>query len=282
MSSPSGKRPTPPTKGGGPAGRQPGDDPQPWYQRPAVFVPLALAIVLGAVLLVTALSGDDADDDIAQRPEPDPVDDPADDEADPDDDPDEDADPDLEDDPEEDDPEEDDPEEDDPTEDIPEPPEELGTATSTFVVGLSWENELDDTDFISTFRQGQEGATGTAILWLNAEDGVICADLTVEGLDEADSFAGAPGAHLHRGTLEQNGPVAVAFTTPDDETGRSVGCFTEFADGFDALETVRAVEQLPEDWYVNIHSNAYPAGVVRGQLPRGGQNQLPSDLRRSG
>lgn len=252
-------------------------------------MPLALLIVLGTVLLVTALGGDDeVDEDVPQRPDPDPTDvaqdDPDADDPDADDpdadDPDADDDPDTDEDPDADPDDDGDPDVDEV--EVPDPPAELGTETSRFVVSLSWENELDDSDMISIFRQGQEGATGTAILWLNAEDGIICADLTVEGLDEADSFAGGPGAHLHQGGLEHNGPVAVAFTTPDDETGRSTGCFTEFQDGFDPLETVRAVEQLPEDWYVNVHSNAFPAGVVRGQLPNGGQNQLPAELRRSG
>lgn len=268
--------PTAPMGGGADPGPGPAGDPDPWYTRPEVFIPLALVIVLVAVLLVTALGGDD--EQVAEDPGDTPADEPAEDEPDP-----ADAEPDAPvDDPAADDPDAEGPDPIDAGDEPREPPPELSEATSTFVVALSWENEVDDTADPPVFGQGQEGATGTAWLWLNADEGIICADLVVEGLDAADSFENGPGAHLHAGGLEENGPVAVAFATPDDETGESSGCFTEFEEGFvdledtfDPVETLQRVEESPEDWYVNVHSEAYPMGVVRGQLPDGGQDELP-------
>ncbi|CAN5234469.1 hypothetical protein BH23ACT2_BH23ACT2_25990 [soil metagenome] len=155
-----------------------------------------------------------------------------------------------------------------------------GEETSSFDVVLDWRNEVDtpagEEPDDPQFGQGQEGATGTATLRLDSEAGVICADLQVDGLDADDSFAGAPGAHVHQGGLEENGPIAVFFETPDDETGMSTGCFTDFEDGFDAQETLQMIEDNPDNWYVNVHSGSFPMGIVRGQLPGGGQDQLPT------
>ncbi|MEX0659056.1 MAG: CHRD domain-containing protein [Egibacteraceae bacterium] len=265
-----------------PDGPSPAEERDPWYTRPEIFIPVALLIVLVAVLLVVALGGDEQE--IAEDPGETPVDEPAEEEPEPaepepeapdddaavdDDDPDTDTD-------------RADPV--DPADDEQrDPPAELGEATSTFVVDLSWENEVDDTAEPPAFGQGQEGVTGTAWLWLNADEGIICADIVVQGLDAGDSFESGPGAHLHAGGLEENGPVAVAFATPDDQAGESSGCFTEFEEGFieiedsfDPVETLQMVEDNPEDWYVNVHSEAYPMGVVRGQLPDGGQDELPA------
>lgn len=259
---------------GDPGGPEPAEDPEPWYTRPAVFVPLALVIVLAAVLLVIALGRDGQD--VAEEPGETPVDEPAEEEPEPTE-PESDApvdDPGVDEADEDPDTERADPL--DPADEHRDPPAELGEATSTFVVDLSWENEVDDSADPPEFGQGQEGATGTAWLWLDAEEGIICADLVVEGLARGDSFEDGPGAHLHVGGLDENGPVVVVFDTPDDETGESSGCYTEFEDGLDPVETLQEVEEDPEGWYVNVHSGAFPMGVVRGQLPDGGQDALPA------
>jgi hypothetical protein len=155
-----------------------------------------------------------------------------------------------------------------------------GEETSSFEVTLDWRNEVDTPEGEAPddpqFGQGQPGATGTASLRLDSDAGVICADLQVDGVDADDGFAGGPGAHVHTGALAENGPIAVFFETPDEATGTSTGCVTDFEDGFDPQETLQMIEDNPEDFYVNVHSGEFPMGIVRGQLPDGGQDQIPA------
>lgn len=95
-----------------------------------------------------------------------------------------------------------------------------GLESSTFTVRLSWENEVDDEADPPALSQGQEGATGVALLRLDSDQGIVCADFVVDGADEADAFT---GAHLHQGGPDENGPVVAAFETPD-ERGQSSTC----------------------------------------------------------
>jgi hypothetical protein len=63
-------------------------------------------------------------------------------------------------------------------------------------------------------------------------------------------------AHIHRGPAGVVGPVRVPFKTPAD--GDAAGCVT----------TTLATRILnnPSNWYVNVHTNAFPNGAIRGQL----------------
>jgi hypothetical protein len=63
-------------------------------------------------------------------------------------------------------------------------------------------------------------------------------------------------AHIHRGPAGVVGPVKVPFKTPAD--GDSAGC----------VKTTLATRILnnPSNWYVNVHTNAFPNGAIRGQL----------------
>lgn len=140
-------------------------------------------------------------------------------------------------------------------------------ATDVYDVSLSWHDEVDGDGL---FGVGEPGASGDALLVLT--DGTdpasgtagdeVCAAIAT---DATGPFAGGPGAHLHEGARDVNGPVVVGFATPDDDSGRSVSCVTTFADGF----VVADVPADVDDYYVNVHSEAFPAGAVRGQLPFG-------------
>lgn len=238
-----------------PVGGQTGA-PLPWYRRPVALVPLGLLALVVIGLLVVLLGGDDQD--VADEAPPDAA---TDDDGDPDDvDPDEgaDEDPDAEgrglDEADMDD-----------TDGvfIPRGRAGPGTESSSFTVRLSWEHEVDDTVDPPQTGQGQEGATGSALVRLAADEGIICVDIVVDGVDDADPFT---GAHLHQGGPAENGPVVVDFGIPD-ERGELSSCTNTFTEGFDPVETLQAIEQDPTGWYLNVHTAAYPDGVVRGQLP---------------
>lgn len=150
-------------------------------------------------------------------------------------------------------------------------------ATSNFLVELSWRNVVDDDGDVPVFEQGEPGATGEAFLQLFGTDPVeICFAL------RTDAEGDLTGAHLHEGAIDENGPVVIPFDPPladgEGDFRWSAGCVpqAEFADG-DVLSTLEAAGPVPDNYYVQIHSDGFPGGAVRGQLPDGGQEDLPAE-----
>ena len=104
---------------------------------------------------------------------------------------------------------------------------------------------------------GDPDGTGTATLRLNQGQGTISFEISV-----ANITLPATGAHIHRGTATQFGPVVVGLTPPD-ATGHSSGVVNVDP----AL--IKAIRQNPENYYVNVHTlPLYGAGAVRGQLSK--------------
>ena len=72
-------------------------------------------------------------------------------------------------------------------------------------------------------------------------------------------------AHIEKGAVGVAGPVAVGFTQPGmiDPTIGEI----EWNDTVPAsASTVTALIGTPKNFYVNVHTKAYPSGAVRGQL----------------
>ena len=67
-------------------------------------------------------------------------------------------------------------------------------------------------------------------------------------------------AHIHTGGPGENGPPVVPLTAPAD--GTSGGCQPIAADLSAALLA------NPGGYYVNVHTQAFPGGVIRGQLTK--------------
>jgi hypothetical protein len=111
---------------------------------------------------------------------------------------------------------------------------------------------------------GPAGATGTALILidLNGETAApLCYELIVEGLAESDEVI---AAHIHVGAAGVAGDVAVPlFTEPP--SGEMTGC-VEDAD----MDLLAQIDVSPAGYYVNIHTEAYPDGAVRGQLDHAG------------
>lgn len=101
---------------------------------------------------------------------------------------------------------------------------------------------------------GDPDGTGTALIRLNAAEGLVCFKLTVANVDPLVA------AHIHRGAAGVTGPVVVSLVPPARDTGVSKGCVS--ADP--AL--ISEIQSNPAGFYVNVHNAAYPAGAVRGQL----------------
>lgn len=99
---------------------------------------------------------------------------------------------------------------------------------------------------------GDPDGTGTALLHINPGQQEVCFTLTVSNI------APATAAHIHIGTATQAGPVLVGLAAPT--TGSSSGCVSL------SRESAIDIIQNPENYYVNVHNEQFPAGAIRGQL----------------
>ncbi|AXJ01861.1 Por secretion system C-terminal sorting domain-containing protein [Cyclonatronum proteinivorum] len=73
------------------------------------------------------------------------------------------------------------------------------------------------------------------------------------------------GAHLHRGFAGENGGVDVSLTPTVDEDGRS-GIFEAANNTFENVPAEIVSRLADRGHYLNIHSEAFPAGEIRGQV----------------
>lgn len=129
-----------------------------------------------------------------------------------------------------------------------------------------------------------EDATGDFMLWLNADMDVICYEITLEGTFGEYESPAFTATHIHEGPEGEAGPPRVAFPDPESEGDgprTSSGCMegpfvtgVEDDDGNDHGEwfTVAQIEDDPDAFYADVHTEEYPDGIVRGQL-----TQVPLD-----
>jgi hypothetical protein len=132
--------------------------------------------------------------------------------------------------------------------------------SDTFVATLSGANEVPA---IAT------SATGTATLTLDGS--TVNYTINASGLSSVAVFA-----HLHVAPPEDSGPIVVGFTGfPSSTAPSATSSFTEEDiqnPTNPVLETpIATMDQLVEriragDVYVNIHTDTYRSGEIRGQL----------------
>jgi hypothetical protein len=97
---------------------------------------------------------------------------------------------------------------------------------------------------------GDANGRGAVFLDLKPGSGQVCADERYTGI------APPSGMHIHRGAVGVAGPIVVDLT-PALSGPRCVPADRAL---------VREIRDSPADFYVNIHTGAFPAGAIRGQL----------------
>jgi CHRD domain-containing protein len=124
-------------------------------------------------------------------------------------------------------------------------------ASAALFAELSGRNELDAT----TGQPGAGDPDGFGSASFTFDGNQVCFGITVANLD-------APvAAHIHSGRKFENGPVVVPLTQPaTGDPGASSGCV--------AIDPALAadIQAHPRAYYANVHTTAFPAGAVRGQL----------------
>jgi CHRD domain len=124
----------------------------------------------------------------------------------------------------------------------------------TFVVQLSPENEPGGC------QAGVEsGAGGVAVVQINADTGEITYRVVAFNLP-APISGPTTGAHIH-GPASTTGTagIVVDFERTDLTTGL-------IAEGTTIDSDAAAILANPQNYYVNIHTEACPSGTIRGQL----------------
>jgi hypothetical protein len=104
---------------------------------------------------------------------------------------------------------------------------------------------------------GDPSATGTAVFRLNPSEGLVCFHVVVNG--ESQPII---AMHIHQGPAGTAGPVVVPLITPtaNGSAQESKGCVAAGA------SLIRQIIASPAQFYVNVHTKAFPAGAARGQL----------------
>jgi hypothetical protein len=103
---------------------------------------------------------------------------------------------------------------------------------------------------------GDPNGTGTATVTLDAIRGQVTFRITVSGLS-----APVIASHIHKGPVGVAGPVVVPFT-PLNSSPNGTSSGTVSADP--AL--IQDIAANPANYYVNVHTTAFPGGAIRGQL----------------
>lgn len=117
-----------------------------------------------------------------------------------------------------------------------------------FSIDLSGANEVCEGDTC-----GGDG-TGTAEVEINSDENQVCYEISLEGVQNVKA------AHIHSGSSEEAGPVLVDLEWEGDDQGAD-----KCADGVDEGD-LEDISEEPANFYVNVHSEQYPDGAVRGQL----------------
>jgi len=101
---------------------------------------------------------------------------------------------------------------------------------------------------------GADKGAGEATLTFDSDKGQVCYMLHASGTDTPTM------AHIHKGAVGVGGGVVVSLEPPAQ--GMSEGCAPVPAD------VLADIVAHPANYYVNVHTAAFPRGALRGQLAK--------------
>lgn len=112
-------------------------------------------------------------------------------------------------------------------------------------------NEVSDTGLANV---GDPDGHGSATVKIRGA--TLCFAIIVDQIDKPMA------AHIHRGPAGVNGPVVVTLVPPPaGSPGTSSRCLR----GLDAM-LLQDIQRNAAGYYINIHTEQFRAGAVRGQL----------------
>jgi len=101
---------------------------------------------------------------------------------------------------------------------------------------------------------GDPDGSGSATITLDPETGEACWELSAEGIGAVIQ------SHIHEGAEGVSGGVVVPLDV-DGFDGTSSGCVSD-----QDADVLQAIVDDPAGFYVNLHTEEFQAGAIRGQL----------------
>ena len=101
---------------------------------------------------------------------------------------------------------------------------------------------------------GDPDGTGEFTGFFHEPGGQLCYDIGVGSLDRITAM------HIHAGAAQVSGPPVITLATPDGTHGE--GCIQV------ERPLLAQIIAQPSNYYVNVHTSAYPQGAIRSQLMR--------------
>jgi CHRD domain len=101
---------------------------------------------------------------------------------------------------------------------------------------------------------GDPDGEGAAQIDVDPANGTVCATWDLVDIDSATA------AHIHAGAAGVSGAVVVTLPTPEAD-GSGGDCVS----GQDTA-VLQAIVDDPDAYYVNVHTDPFPDGAIRGQL----------------
>lgn len=139
---------------------------------------------------------------------------------------------------------------------ITEPTVQLALVTGAQHGGRPMSTHMTQEVTSSPVWAGDPTGSGSALITLNHGQGEVCWELTASNLSSPANLA-----HIHKEAPGIRGPAVVTLSPPD-LSGSATGCRS----GVDR-DLIRDILINPESYYVNVHTEDFPAGAIRGQLP---------------
>ena len=141
----------------------------------------------------------------------------------------------------------------------------MGLVASLTLAGIVQAAEVTLTATLAGVTEGDSpgdpDGTGSASIVIDVELGTACWELTAEGIEPVTQ------SHIHVGAAGVSGDVVVPLDV-DGFEGTSEGCIEPMEDA----AILQDILDDPAGYYVNLHTEDFPPGAIRGQLAAAAPN----------
>jgi CHRD domain len=135
----------------------------------------------------------------------------------------------------------------------------LGLVATLALAGTAQAAETTLTATLAGVQEGESpgdpDGSGSASIVIDPAAGTACWTLSAEGINPVMQ------SHIHIGAEGESGDIVVPLDV-DGFEGSSEGCTEPMEDA----AVLQAIVDNPAGYYVNLHTDDFPAGAIRGQL----------------